>query len=155
MTAPMTLLPCPFCWEKLVFKKGIHVTQADHWEHATNDCIASYIQIAATDDARADEWNTRPASPLLAEVEVISLHVMDLVRTHGSTMTNLEIVQKFLPLQRLAAPALAEVAVPRAKLDRWLEALQFEQGGEPIGTYTAEAIADIKALLAARPSGRK
>lgn len=37
------------------------------------------------------------------EVEVINPHVMDLVRAHGSTMTNSEIVQKFLPLQRLSA----------------------------------------------------
>lgn len=35
------------------------------------------------------------------EVEVIDPHVMDLVRKHGSTMTNSEIVQKFLPLQKL------------------------------------------------------
>jgi len=37
------------------------------------------------------------------EVDVINPHVMDLVRAHGSTMTNSEIVQKFLPLQRPSA----------------------------------------------------
>jgi hypothetical protein len=43
------------------------------------------------------------------------------------------------------------VRVPRKKLERWLEALQFEQGGEPIGSWTAESIADIKATLSASP----
>jgi hypothetical protein len=47
------------------------------------------------------------------------------------------------------------VRVPRKKLERWLEALQFEQGGEPIGSWTAESIADIKAMLSASPAEAK
>ena len=43
------------------------------------------------------------------------------------------------------------VRVPREQLARWLEALQWEQGGEPIGTYTANAITELKAMLAAAP----
>jgi hypothetical protein len=43
-----------------------------------------------------------------AEVEVIDPYVMDLVREHGSTMTNSEIVQRFLPKESLARSARSE-----------------------------------------------
>ena len=44
------------------------------------------------------------SQPEAKEVEVIDPWVMDLVRKHGSTMTNAEIVQNFLPKQRLSQP---------------------------------------------------
>lgn len=40
------------------------------------------------------------------EITVIDPRVMDLVRQHGATMTNSEIVQKFLPLERLASSSI-------------------------------------------------
>jgi ribonuclease HI len=47
-------------------------------------------------------------APGAAEVEVIDPYVMDLVREHGSTMTNSEIVQRFLPKESLARSARSE-----------------------------------------------
>lgn len=41
------------------------------------------------------------------EIEVIDPYVMDLVREHGSTMTNSEIVQKFLPKRSLPSATRA------------------------------------------------
>jgi len=46
----------------------------------------------------------RPSGPAPVEVEVIDPYVMDLVRKHGHEMTNSEIVQKFLPKERLSEP---------------------------------------------------
>lgn len=57
----------------------------------------------------------------LVEVEVIDPYVMDLVRKHGSTMTNSEIVQKFLPKQKLSS--------------------QIEHSGDSESTFTARELA--------------
>lgn len=53
------------------------------------------------------------------EIEVIDPYVMDLVRKHGSTMTNSEIVQKFLPKEKLSAASATPLSTDeRAELER-------------------------------------
>jgi len=70
------------------------------------------------------------------EVDVINPHVMDLVRTHGSTMTNSEIVQKFLPLQRLSAYDLDAVIEACAK-----EADAYVSDGNQYARHAGRAVA--------------
>jgi len=57
---------------------------------------------------RSQEWDEAYERRTVSEkapieVEVIDPYVMDLVREHGATMTNAEIVQRFLPKQTLSA----------------------------------------------------
>jgi len=72
------------------------------------DAIANLREEARWDLAkRIDTYLATPEQPAVqrSEVEVIDPWVMDLVRKHGHEMTNSEIVQKFLPKNKLSAPA--------------------------------------------------
>lgn len=57
-----------------------------------------------TNEQLDPEWKSefRPLFTASSPVEVIDPYVMDLVREHGATMTNGEIVRKFLPKRQLS-----------------------------------------------------
>ena len=116
----------------------------DWWNKQEYDLPFFYVCREAWQTALIEGKRRARLSPLAQkEVEVIDPYVMDLVRQHGSTMTNSEIVQKFLPKERLSHTEEAHL-LPGLRCAR-LTILNAED--TPIQPYAIQIIDSIIAQV--------